>query len=380
MGYLNGVECFTPTGINIFFDTRLFWREFVYWTRAFFRSVFLGVENTQDVFAKLFYIPDSYAYMLRLILPRHVANEYGELFTRYIIILRELTTAVIGGQTEMINEKVSELYRNSEERAIFLSGVFPSLDKDVLEEMFNTFIRCEIEEINAYVTQDFSRLIEIYDNLIIQMNLIADYISRGIIDLITAAPRGQDVFPCVNYEDLNNILNISMFWIDLVSWFRAYRISVATNIGDQEELFQRLIRVIDDFGNLMKKYIDPAIVDVQMQLLLEYIDLMDRMLTARISGNVEEMNRVYLMTIDNINERAEFLGESFPGLNVLEWRNQLLRMHSLFIDMAGEFLSGNYDQSIAMFDGLIDLAEDMGFLFVDAIFCLCIPGELQVIL
>lgn len=380
MGYINGVECYTPTGINIFFDTRLFWREFVYWTRAFFRSVFLGVENTQDVFTKLYYIPDSYAFMLRLILPRHVANEYGELFTRYIIILRELTSAVVEGQTETINEKVAELYRNSEERAVFLSGVFPSLDKDVLEEMLNAFVRCEIAEINAYVTRDFSRLVQIYDNLIAQMDIIADYISKGIINLITAAPRNEDVFPCVTSEQLNIILDIALFWIDLVSWFRAYRISVATNIGDQDELYERLIRSVTDFGDLMKMFIDPAIVDVQVRLLREYIDLMDQMLSARISGNVDEMNRIFMLTIDNINERAAFLGESFPGLNTTEWRNQLLRMHSLFIDMAGEFLSGNYDRSIAMFDGLINLAEDMGFIFVDAIFCLCLPGELQVIL
>lgn len=132
--------CITPTQINIIFNSRLFWRETVYWSRALFNSVFLGIGNSQEVFARLFNTPTGYAYTLRLILERSVADEYGILFRQHTVLLRQLLSAAISGETNLINEAVSDLYQNAEERAIFLSKIFPSLDKAVLQNMFDKFI------------------------------------------------------------------------------------------------------------------------------------------------------------------------------------------------------------------------------------------------
>lgn len=372
MVYINRSECITSTQLNIIFTSRLFWRELTYWTRVYFNSVFFSIGSAMEVFAMLFSIPSSYAYMLRLILPRQVADRFRELFNQYIIILRELITAASNGQMDLVNEKIDDLNKNSADRAEFLSEIFPSLEKEVLEEMFNTFARDEIEEINAYITGDYTRVIEIYDNLIAHGENIADYISMGIIDLITAAPKAERFAPaediCITYDELNIILDIAMFWIDLMAWFRAYRISVMADIGSREELYERLIRHINDFGNLMKIFTDPEIIEIQIILLQEYINIMDRVLESRMSGDIEEMNRAFQESIDNINERAEFLSAVFPGHNEEEWKNQLIRWNSDLIEMGGAFLSGDYARNIMIFDGLINLAEDMGFIFINALF------------
>ena len=372
MVYINRSECITSTQLNIIFTSRVFWRELTYWTRVYFNSVFFSIGSAMEVFAMLFSIPSSYAYMLRLILPRQVADRFRELFNQYIIILRELITAASNGQMDLVNEKIDDLNKNSADRAEFLSEIFPSLEKEVLEEMFNSFARDEIEEINAYITGDYTRVIEIYDNLIAHGENIADYISMGIIDLITAAPKAERIAPaediCITYDELTIILDIAMFWIDLMAWFRAYRISVMADIGSREELYERLIRHINDFGNLMKIFIDPEIIEIQIILLQEYINIMDRVLESRMSGDIEEMNRAFQESIDNINERAEFLSAVFTGLNEEEWQNQLIRWNSDLIEMGGAFLSGDYARNIMIFDGLINLAEDMGFIFINALF------------
>ena len=371
--------CITATQLNIIFDTRLFWREIVYWTRVFFNSVFSGIGSSAEVYAKLFNIPAAYAYMLRLILRRPVADRYQLLFSRYIILLRELVTAVINGDTELINEKVSGLYRNSAERAEFIAGVFPSLSKDVIEDMLNTFVRYKIEEINAYISQDYSRTIEIYDNLLLHADNMADYLSQAIIDLITAAPASgsspvgdstynQDSGICITNDELDIILSIAMFWVELAAWFRAYRISVMAGTSDSEVLYSRLNQHLIDFGNNLKTFLDEETVDTHVALLQEYISLMDRLLNARISNNIEEMNRVYQLTVDNINARAVFLASVFPSLSEEEWRNRLTTIHSYFIEMAAAFLSGDFTKNITIFEGLINQAEDIGFFFVESLF------------
>lgn len=370
-------ECITPVQLNIIFNSRLFWRQLIFWTRTFFNSAFSGIGSSAEVYAKLYNTPAAYAYMLRLILRRPVADRYQLLFGRYIILLRELVTAVLNGDTEMINEKVYGLYENSAERAEFIAGVFPSLSKDILEDMLNTFIQYKIKEINAYISQDYTRAIEIYDNLLMHADNMADYISQGIMDLITASVSGrssmgdnsynQDSDICITKDELDNILGIAQFWVELAAWFRAYRISLMAGIGNSEILYNRLNQHVIDFGNMLKTFLDEETVERHVFLLQEYISLMDRLLNARISNNVEELNRVYQLTVDNINARAEFLASVFTSLNTEEWRNKLTTIHSYFIEMAAAFLSGDYSRNITIFEGLLNQAEDIGFYFIDSL-------------
>lgn len=373
--------CITSTQVNIVFDTRLFWRELIYWTTSYLNSVFTGIGNSAEEYAKLLDTPAGYSYMLRLILRRPVADRYRTLFGRYIIILRELVNAVLNGDTEMINEKVTELYRNSAERAEFIAGVFPSLSKDVLEDMLNTFVQLEFEEINSYVSQDYSRTVEILDNLLLHADNMADYFSQGIINLITAAPvyesnsmadstYNQDSGICITNDELDIILRIALFWIELAGWFRAYRISLMAGTGNSELIYNRLNQHLINFGNDLKTFLDEETVDTHIMLLREYVSLMDQMLNARISNNVEEMNRIYRLTVENINARAEFLASVFPSLSADELRNRLTTIHSYFIEMAAAFLSGEYTRNIAIFEALINLAEEIGYYFIESLFAM----------
>ena len=365
-------ECITITQTNIIYNTRIFWRQMVYWSSAFFNSIFSGIGNIEETYTRLYNTPPAYAHMLRLILGRSFQARYTSLFSEYIIILRELVMAALSGQAALVNQKVSDLYRNSNERAEFLSEAFPSLSQDVIEEMFNAFHQYEIQEINAYITQDYSKIIEIYDNLITQSETVADYLAKGIIDLITAAPapginsnQGPDI--CITYEELNTILDIAMTWIELIVWFRIYRVSLMEGRPSRDS-YMRLNQIPVEFGNRIRGFIDDEIIDAQVLLMQEYIGLMDRLLNARLSNNIEEMNQAYQLAIDNINARAELLTSQFPALDATAWRNQLYKMHSSLLEMATEFLTGNFVTNIVIFDGLIDQAEELGFYFVEGLF------------
>jgi hypothetical protein len=79
--------------------------------------------------------------MLRLVLGKPVSEQYLALLNDYIVILRQLVTAVINGDTEGIDASMARLAQNSINRSEFFSQVLPSLDKDVLRNMVDTFER-----------------------------------------------------------------------------------------------------------------------------------------------------------------------------------------------------------------------------------------------
>ncbi len=381
MDSINGInqagnECISSTQANIIYNERLFRREIVYWGRVFFNSVFANIGSEEEVFARYYYTPSAYLYTLRFILSRKVTEEIEGRYQRYIILIREIVGSALRGDAEGAEAGVAQLYMNVGERAQSLSEIFPDLDKEVLEEMLGRITQYELEQINAYIAQDHSRLIELTDNIIAQADKTSDYVASGIIKRITAAPvpgsiaegRSSTNQPvCVTPAELDIMLDIATFWIELVTWYRAYRVSIMAGIGDEEELHNRLIRETEDFGDLLKTFVDAEVADTQVRLVQEYLLIMDQHLRARAEGNVDEMNRLYRLAVENIEERAAFYDASFPGLDAEEWRNHLLKLHSTLIDMGGEFLAGNYAQNILIFNSLINLAEDMGLHFLDAL-------------
>ncbi len=191
MEYTNPImsECITFTQANIIYNSRILWREFTFWSRAFFDSIYNGIGSAQDVFTQLFNTPNEYAYSLRFIFSRHTVEEYISYFNMYVINLRELVRASEIGDLDAINEKVTNLYDIVGNQATFFAEIFPTLDEDVLKEMLTAFLTLQIEEINSYITKDFSSQLRIFDEILTLTDKIADYLSYGIINLITAAPR-----------------------------------------------------------------------------------------------------------------------------------------------------------------------------------------------
>ncbi len=371
--------CITFSQANIIYNARFFWRQIIYWTRAFFNSAFEGIGNVEETYARLYNTPARFAYMLQLIIGRPASERYLALFNEYIVLLRQLVTAVLKGDTSGINESMSLLNINSEDMANLLSQIFPSLNKDVLKDMIDTHRRFEIEEINAYVSRDFSRIIEIYDNLEKHTDKMADYIAKGVIDLLTTVPesgsmqsweafKAQDQRNCITYNELNTILNIALFWVELFEWFRTYRISIATGMGNEKQIADRLIQVTVDLGNYLKTFFDEETVDAFILQMQEYLKLMGQLLEAQSANNIEEVNRIYQLLIYYLDQSAEFLYSFFPSIDKEEWKNELYRMNTNLINMGTLFLAGDYSTNIQIFDDLINQAEDLGFHFVEVLF------------
>lgn len=375
MKYLNpaGTECITFTQANIIYNSRLSWRELVFWLRAFFDSVYFGIGDSLEVFRQLYSTPNNYAFTLRFILGRNTAGKYASFFNQYVINVRELVRATEDGDAENINARIANFSRIIENQAEFLAETFPTLEKNIIIELLTDFTILLIEEINSYILLDYASQLEIFDRLLTQTDNIADYLSFGIINLITAAPNPQvpvnrkSSNVCITFDEFNLIMKSALFWVNLILWFREYRISVMANLGNQEELFNRLIQTTEDYRNALKGFFDDEVIESEMNLVLEYIELINELLNARLAGDVERMNQIFLKTIDNIQKRGAFLNANIPLDDGGDWTDQLIRLNTNLINMSTQFLTGNYAGSIEIFNGLINQAEDIGSALTEAL-------------
>ena len=99
-----------------------------------------------------------------------------------------------------------------------------------------------------------------------------------------------------------------MFWVELVEWFRAYRISLVAGLGDQEALYERMIQHTVNFGNALKQFLDDEeFVDHFISLIQEYINLVSNLLQARLENNVEEADQAFRSILENIEQRWQGL-------------------------------------------------------------------------
>jgi hypothetical protein len=160
-----------------------------------------------------------------------------------------------------------------------------------------------------------------------------------------------------------------MFWVELVEWFRAYRISLVAGLGDQEALYERMIQHTVNFGNALKQFLeDEEFVDHFISLIQEYINLVSNLLQARLENNVEEADQAFRSILENIEQRARIISTVMPTLDERAWYNQLLRINTNLIEMGTALISGDFERNIQLFDALETQAEGLGFYFTENLF------------
>ena len=65
-----------------------------------------------------------------------IADHYAKLIQEHLVIAAELVTAAVKGDTNTVNAKEKEWYKNADDIVLFLSSINPYLKKEDLQQMF----------------------------------------------------------------------------------------------------------------------------------------------------------------------------------------------------------------------------------------------------
>jgi hypothetical protein len=150
------------------------------WTRAYLVSRFIGVGFYQEVFSRLYKIPQDFGGIFQLIFGNKASEAFTQLLSTQIILKRDFIEAEISGNVNAANDNYTKLYQNANDMAIFLASINPFWDETQWRNLMYTYLNRTIEEITTFLTGNYSTNIDIYDRLLTHSDAIGDYLSQGI--------------------------------------------------------------------------------------------------------------------------------------------------------------------------------------------------------
>lgn len=362
-------QCISLSQMNIIFNSRDFWRKLTMWIRLYLISRYSGFGNVEEAYNHLYDYPSEFTTMLQFIFGKDIKDRYNQLLVQQIITLKELIDAQTLGNIELINKRVNELYQNADEQAKFLSEVNPYWEIIQCRQLLHTYIRYTIAEANYISMGDYANSMNAYSNLMNQAVSLGDYLSLGLFKYMNLESHASDQDgQCINYEQMNTIYQIRTFWFEMAIWTRAVLVGKFTG-GDYSELANtRLKQNIESYGKLLKDFFDETIVNEYLQILYNYIDLINGLIDAEFTGNVEEINRIKRLLFENADKRVTLLTDMNSYLDQNQWRSILYAYTQDTIDEISTFISNDYKANIIIFDDLINQASHTADYFSEALY------------
>lgn len=358
-------QCITYSQMNLIFNSRLYFRRLITWTRAYLISRYLEIGTADELFGRLYLEALDLGNVLDILFGRELANRDGQLAGQYVIGVRDLVSAQLEGNTEEINKHVAELYQNATDRAAFAAEINPYWNKDELTELYSRFIQYTIEELNALVTGNYEA--EPYERFIALTEELGDFTAQGLYEYMTSGLEYTASTPlrcgqCITNDQLNTIYRIKMFGYELVSMIRNYMLTRYMGLGSQaEEFFYSVLKQVGlDFGNALRKIFGDKITEDYLQLFYTYFELIDAFITAQMEGNEDEIRRITQLLYQNTGDRAAFLAAINPFWDQTVWENRLYSSLRNTIDESITFLTGDYARNIDIFNTLLIQAEGAG--------------------
>jgi hypothetical protein len=148
-------------------------------------SRYRGIGNEQEVLARLRQVPLDYVNALKKIFGDKVPNDYLQLFNQYIELIDAYITAQMQNNTDEINRITQELYQNADKRAAAITSINPAFwDENEWRTRLYNNLRATIDESTTLLTGDYSRNIDIINNLLDQAESTSSYFAQGLFNYL----------------------------------------------------------------------------------------------------------------------------------------------------------------------------------------------------
>lgn len=370
-------QCITLGQMNLINNSRYIWRTISTWSRAYLISRFLGIGSDEALFTRLFNESSKYGDMLRLIFGAQFAENFTWLFNEYTIALRDLISAQKEGSSDKVNLNLERMYKTAAEMARFLAEANPYWDEDEWRDIFETYLEYTIEMANSFITGDYSKDVEAYDNLTAFTNSVGDYFAQGIFKFLTYNPlctenqqceeltqnspdKVSEILPCLTLSQVEAICCLRMFWFELATWTRYYLINRYLGIGDLDMILNRLNRVVDEYGVMLSRIFGEENIKEYLQLLYKHIELLTSLIDAQIEGDMDTVNEITKLIYENADQSSSLLASIDPFLNETELRNMLYKYLQSTFEESLTFLTGEYDKNINIFANILTQSENRG--------------------
>ncbi len=164
-------------------------------------------------------------------------------------------------------------------------------------------------------------------------------------------------------QDIDNIVYRGrIIWRDIATWLNAY-LMAKTLQGDTELLEQikdKLLRIIADFGGLMRTFFGDKAADDYVNLFSEYIMLMISLIDAIVEGNSSVADEIVKKIYESAGKRAEFLAGLNPYWDKNTMENYIYTFTDMIIKEIIAFISKQYKDSVSIYERILTYATSLG--------------------
>lgn len=172
----------------------------------------------------------------------------------------------------------------------------------------------------------------------------------------------------IPFWQLNMIHQSKLILRELVLWIRFYLISAYANVGDKEEVYNKLARIPSEFGNIIRLFFGDTIADTYTGLFGLQILLIRNLIDNQIKRDTKGVSDTIAQLYEVSEKRAIYLGQLNKYWNQKELNSLTYTFLSYVIEETTEFLIKDYKGSIEAFDKLSDHADDIGIFFAEGLY------------
>lgn len=178
-------ECISFDQMTILYYIKIFWLEMTTWTRAYIISRAVNSDYANKAYEKLRQVPIQYGNLMKTIFNEEMVDQNLQLIYKHIDLMNNLITALMNNNQEEVNNTVQILYQNSDETAAMLAQMNPNLDQNQWSAILHNLLRSTIDEITSFLTGDYERNIDVYQQLIDQTEQISNTFTESLFQYIT---------------------------------------------------------------------------------------------------------------------------------------------------------------------------------------------------
>lgn len=188
-------ECITLGEVNMIGDIRKLWTELCFWTKDFMECINNQSKELQVTTIRLNRIPEDFLLKLTIFFGSQPSEEFINLLAIHIVLLQTLATALKRQDQQGSSNAIAQLYVNADAMSTSLAAMNPFWLKTQWYTMLYSYISTTVEEMVSKYAGNDQRSVDAFERVYVQILLMADYMSTGIMRQLTEFPPRQDQTP-----------------------------------------------------------------------------------------------------------------------------------------------------------------------------------------
>jgi hypothetical protein len=171
------------------------------------------------------------------------------------------------------------------------------------------------------------------------------------------------------------IFDIRTYYRRIANLTRSYLRNRYYDLGQADELFDRLYLEYLDLGTMLHLNFGRANEDQYSQLLGQFVIDLRELISAQIAGDTEGINQNLQRLNDNIDARAAFLASINPYWSADEYKYLFGTYFQLLMKDANSLSSGNFNEDIALYEPITELTNSLGDTFAEGVYNYITSGK-----